>query len=296
MRKNSLSLAKAKILIRSLVEKLLELFLHGKSLVEERHRLVTQLKSFDDANPDYCEIYDDQRERNKMNFRYLILLLSFLVDFFLLNTAVAVLCAEYGWPSILKFIVPVVLILLEVGISYFAVLQARSEEYMSYIGRNLQYLVLPILVGFSLLAIFFSAQAYSEELDEVSLLGYLTFTVVIQTILLISSIMLHLWLIRNSEDIAEAIAYARFRIKRGRITGAIEKIDKENTSINIPLLTRLTHEYVRRTDTFKSNYPDNDENFSRAMPQDLIDGMNRVMGKRIIGGSDDNWNNPQKTG
>lgn len=295
MKKNSLTLAKAKLLIRRLVQKLLDLFLHGKTLVEKRHRLVTQLKSFEAANPDYCEIYDDQRERNKMNFRYLMLILSFLVDFFLLNTAVSVLCAEFGWPAILKFVVPVALILLEVGVSYFSALQARSEEYVSRIGRNLQYLVLPILVGFSLFVIFFSAQSYSEELDEVSLLGYLTVTVIIQSILLISSIMLHLWLIRNSEDIVEAIAYAIYRIKRKRITDAIEKIDKENTSVNIPLLTRLTHEFVRRTDTFKRTYPDDDEDFSIAMPQDLIDGMNKVMGKRVVGISEDNWNNPRKT-
>jgi hypothetical protein len=275
--------SKSRLVIQSLVKELLDLFLLFKSRNDELIRLRSQLKTLDANNPEYFEILHDRRENNKMNFRFVILILSFLVDFFLLNTALEILCFQFGWPKFLKFVVPVVLIILEIGISYFSALQSRDEGSSTKLWKKLQYLILPMLVGFSLLAIFYNAQGYNEEIDGISFISFMAFDVIIQAILLISSIMLHLWLIRNSEEIAEAIAYVRYRLARAKIVRAIEQIEKSNTSKYMPAFTRLTHEYVRKTGEFIKNYPEEYSDFSTAIPQELILGMNQVMGKRSVG-------------
>ncbi|MEP6647359.1 MAG: hypothetical protein ABJC12_09715 [Saprospiraceae bacterium] len=282
MKKERLAPSKAKLVIQILIKDLLNLFLFFKSRNDELMRLRIKLNTLDENNPDYIEIFYDRRENNKMSFRFVILILSFLVDFFLLNTALDILCYQFGWPNILKFVVPVVLIILEIGISYFSALQARDEEKVSHLGKNLQYLILPMLMGFSLLAIFYNAQSFIEGIDGMSFASFVTFNGIIQIILLISSIMLHLWLIRNSEEIAEAIAYVRYKMARNVIVDAIEKIERSNSAKYMPHFTRLTHEYVRKTDDFKRKFPEEHFNFPSTMPQELVDGMNKVMGRRII--------------
>jgi hypothetical protein len=282
MKSERLDATKAIRAIQNLVNDLLNLFLFCKSKNDELGKLRVKLDDIDKNNPEYYEILHDRRENTKMNFRFIVLLLSFFVDFFLLHEALIILCNQFGWCSFLKFIVPIILIIIEIAISYFSILNSRDEARSSHLGRNLQYFVLPILVGFSLLAIFYHIQSYNVEIDAVSLLSFMSFHIIIQIVLLISSIMLHLWLIKHAEDIAETIAYIRYKYERGRIVSEIERIENVNTLRHYPQFTKLTHKYVKDTDAFDRKFPDMNMNFALAMPQDLIDGINNVMGRIVI--------------
>jgi hypothetical protein len=294
MKPERLDVSKARLFIQSLIKDLIDFYLRLKAHTGELLKLRMKLKTIDESNPEYYEILHDQRENNRMNFRFAIFILSNFVDFLLLNMALDILCDQFGLPKALKYVVPITLIILEIAISYFSTLLSRDEDKPSRLGRNLQYFVLPLLAGFSLLAIIYNAQSYNQEIDGMSLLAFMTFNTVIQLILLISSVMLHLWLIRNSEDLAEAISYMRYKVKRNKVVKAIDKIEKSNSTILMPQFTRLTHEYIRKTETFKRKYPDENIDFTITMPQELIDGINKIMGKKVIKSKDemvDNFTN-----
>jgi hypothetical protein len=281
MKNESLSATKAKRILQNLVNELLNLFLLFKARIDELLKLRDKSKQLDENNTEYYEFLHDMRENTKMNLKFILIIFSFLVDFFLLYGALEILCNQFGWPQLLKFLIPVILIVLEIFISYFSILQSRDEENPS-LGKNLQYFVLPILIGFSLLAIFYQIQSYNEAVDGMSLISYMSFSLIIQIVLLIASIMLHLWLIKYAEEITEAIAYWQYKVKRAIITHKIESIERMNASKYLPLFTKLAHKYVKDIDTFKRNYPDVYLNFSKAMPQELIDAINRIMGKTVI--------------
>lgn len=274
--------------IQNLVNDLLNLFLYCKSRKDEVAKLKSNVDELDEMNPEYHEILKDSRENTRMNFRFIILILSFFIDFFLLYEALLILCDQFGWPRILKYLIPAILIVLEVSISYFSIVQSRDEERSSRLSRKLQYFVLPILVGFSALAVFYHIESYNPEIDGISLIGFLTFRLLIQIVLLISSLMLHLWLIKNAEEMAEALAYLRYKSARRNLTSRINHIEDSNTSEYYPRFTKLSHKYVNDTGAFKRRFPDMNMDFASAMPQELIDGINTVMGRIIIGATNTN--------
>lgn len=275
---------KAIIIIQKLIKELLKVFLFCKSKIQELSKLRNDLETLDKDNPEYREILKNQRENTKMIMLLVVLILSFFVDFLLLQEALIILCDQFGWSAYIKFIIPIFLIILEVAISYFAILESRNEDEdnQSTIGRNLQYLLIPILVGFSLISLFYHLQSYNSEIDGASLLTYMSFNVIIQIGLLITSIMLHIWLIRNSEEIAEAISYFRYHSKRKKLSAEIDKLEKSNSEIHYPLFTTLAKKFVKKVDDFERRFPEMKMNFTKSMPQELIDGINQIMGRKVI--------------
>lgn len=273
--------------IQNLVKDLLNLFLFCKSRKEEVAKLKESMDELDKSNPEYNEILLDNRENIRMNFRLIILILSFFIDFFLLYEALIILCDQFGWSEVWKFLIPAILIILEVAVSYFSILYSRDADKPSRISRKLQYFILPVLVGFSILAVYFHFQGYNPDIDG-SLFGFLTFRITIQLIMLVSSIMLHLWLILNAEDMAEALAYLRYRNARKKINSIIINIEESNTARYYPEFTRLTHRFVRDKNIFVTSYPEMQFDFAASMPQELIDGINTVMGRVVIGNTSPN--------
>ncbi|MBK6484083.1 MAG: hypothetical protein IPG01_13365 [Chitinophagaceae bacterium] len=265
-----------------LVEKLLNLFTMCKSLNEEIAALKEKLSVLDQTNPDFFEILEDRRESTKMSWRFIIIFLSMCIDFFLLYNGMTILCHQFGWPVILKILIPAFLIVTEIGISYFSIIQNRSGEGSSWIIRNLQYFVLVILVALTFLVILYSAQEYSETVDGVSFLTFFTGTVIIQISLLVASLMLHLWLIRNGEAIAEIFAYMRYRIDRRKLAGRIDQVERENRDKNLPDFTKDTHSLVQKIEAFRRDFPMIKIDFERTIPADLIRAINRVMGKAFL--------------
>lgn len=278
--KHSTSTAEQTII--RLIEALLHLFTVCKSRNEEITKLKADRDSLDENNPDFHEIVEDRRENNKMNWRIVIMCLSICVDFFLLYNAMTILCEQFGLPGFLKIIVPAFLIIVEVGVSYFSAIQQRSGEPSSWLSRNLQYFVLLILIGFSVLVIMYSIQGYNAALDGMSFQSFLTGTIVLQVALLISSIMLHIWLIKNAEAIAETFAYFRYKSDRKKLTQKIDRMEKENSKKYLPDFTKRTHNLIQNIESFKRSHPDANPNFERAMPADLMRGMNQVMGKQVF--------------
>lgn len=276
------SVTAAEQAIHRLIEGLLNLFTICKARNEELAKLKEQVQQLDDNNPDFHEMLEDRRENNKMTWRLIIIALSIAVDFFLLYHAMTILCEQFGLPGFLKFAVPAFLIIVEIGVSYFSFIQQRSGERGSWLSRNLQYFVLFILVGLSVLVIVYSIQGYNAAIDGISFSSFLTGTIVLQVALLISSVMLHIWLIKNSEAIAETFAYLQYKSDRKKLTNKIEKLEKENRKKYHPEFTKRTHHLVQNVESFKRHNPEANACFENTMPSELIRGINAVMGRNYF--------------
>ena len=211
-----------------MIEALVHLFTKGKINNEELKKIRTQLLTLDENNPDYAEVNGNHRENMKLYWRLLIMVLSIGVDFLLSFQAMAIICDQFNLPRVLKFFTPMFLIIVEIGISYFQAIARRDGEHGPWIVRNAQYLVLLIMGGFTILVIIFSIQSYNEAIDGMNLLSFIIGTLLWQIALFVAAIMLHVWLIRNAEAIAETFAHFSYKMNRNKLTRKIRKLEEFN--------------------------------------------------------------------
>jgi len=278
--KHAISIAEKAI--HRLIEYLLEIFLVCKSTNEAIQTLKEQRQALDDNNPEYAADREDKRESMKMSWRLVIIILSIGVDFLLSIQAISILTDKFDLPSILKWVVPTFLIVTEIGISYFQILHQRDGGKGSWVVRNVQYFVLVILAAFSILVIVFTAQTYDASIDNISFIAFITGTIALQIALLVGSIMLHLWLIRNAEAVAEASAYFHYIIARRKLTKKIEKLEHKNKTANLPAFTKDTYKLVQAVEFFKTRFPYATANFEKTIPIELIRAINIIMGRNVF--------------
>jgi glucan phosphoethanolaminetransferase (alkaline phosphatase superfamily) len=263
--------------IERMIEKLLRLFLLIKVNIEKLKELGIKLTSLDGSNPEYFAMLNDRRENNKMFLYIFVTFLSVFIDFFLLFNALTILCTEFNLPGFIKIVIPIFLVIVEIGVSYFSILKQRSGEDSSLITKYLQYFVIGILIAFSCLIVSYSVRGYNPQFDGKSFMNFLLSSAIVQIILLIPSIMLHIWIIKNAEDITEAISYYLYKIHRSRLIGEIEKLEAANKDYWRQFV-ELSHKYAQLKDAFRQKHPGVDAGFERTMPKDLAKAINMAMG------------------
>lgn len=265
--------------LRQLAETLVKLFERCKSRIIELSKSKEQTEQLDSQNPDYVQIYNDRRERNKMNWLVAVVPMCFGVDYLLSLQPLSILADEWGLSPILKILVPIFLIGSEIIISYFQIQRQRNGEAGPWLVRNTQYFVILLLVALSAIVVVYSVQAYSKDTNIVDFLYFIIGIIIFQTVLLLVSIMLHLWLIRHSENIAEAFAFLGYKNEKTKLSNKIKKIEGENSKIYLPEFATRVHSFIRNNETFKRQYPDIEINFSETLPIDLILAINKIMGR-----------------
>jgi len=227
-------------------------------------------------------IREDTRESNKKALRVIVMFLSVAIDFFLLYDAITILCERSNWPNYLKYLIPGFLILLEVLVSYFALIRQRDGESDKWIGRNSKYLVLLVIVPLSVLAMVYSIQAYDALVDKVSYTAFITGVLAGQLVFLIPSILLHVWLIIHAEDIAETLAFYTYIFKRNVVVAKIKKMEDINRDKFIPEFTKTCQNLVLKINRFENEYPETPGDFEKIMTVDLIIAINQIMGKPVL--------------
>jgi len=272
----------AEMTIHRLIESLFHLFTLGKATSEELNKLTEKLRLLDTGNSDYAGINGDKRENIKIWWRMLIIVLSIGVDFLLTYQAIAILNTWFNFPRILQFLVPVFLIVVELGISYFQILNQRNGEHSSWFVRKAPYLVIIILLGLTILVIVYSVQSYNVSTDKMSFGAFVISTLLFQIILFIASLLLHIWLIKNSEDIVEAFAHLHYKIVRYGIINKISQLDTQIKKNHMQRFSVDTHTLIQKIEFFRRDYPNRSVDFSKTMPADLISAVNLVMGKRVF--------------
>jgi hypothetical protein len=279
MRNNSHAERIEHTIICRLIDYLLSLFMRGKLLVDKIKKLQEKKVAIDNANQDYALIKEDHRESNKMFLFIIIAVLSVLLDFILIANPVAFIAKNFHLPYILIFVIPAVLVILEIGIAYTSILHHRTDEPRSWIGRNLQYFVIGLLIAMSVLLLIYFAQGYEKTTDG-AFIPFLLGHMFIQIILLIPAIMIHLWVVRHSEDIAEAVAFLRYLLQQKKVQNKINKYEKEYQEHLLPKYIKGTRTFVYKKERYEANYGDG--GFEKMVPRDLAESINKIMGRMIF--------------
>ncbi len=267
--------------IRKFIEKMLELLMKCRDRDEKIKKIQGQLKLLDEKNPDLYDLLGNTRENIKMYLCVIIWFLCILIDYFLLFNGLTLLTNRTNLILLLKVLVPIALVSTEVAISYFAILKQNSGERVSWLYKNLQYFVIGILIAISVVVIFFTGRGYNPQFDGNSYWSYVIGSVFTQVVLLIPAIMLHLWIIKNAEEIADAIAYFKYRYDRRKIVSEIELLEKVQRK-DQKLFVQWVHSLVQQMDSYRRKHPNVPCNFGQNIPLILSKVINAAMGRRIF--------------
>ncbi len=277
-------------LVFAAIESLFNTFLRGKELVSVHP--TNAIQELDSNNPDYVDILNDQQEQIKIWCWLIVILLAGCVDYLLFSAAISIICVQFQLPLILKWIVPFFLIALEVIVSYVCIINERSGEWKGWFSKLVKYFVFGILIGLAIVACLNALLGYRESLDG-SFIPFSIVTILYQTLLLIASILLHLWIIHSAERIVMAIGYFRFKMIRDAL------VRKESRTIND---ARTCHSrFVKDAastckviEKFHNRHSQVEVDFTIGMPEDFIIAVNKVMGREVLASNRGN-NNPPKT-
>lgn len=280
--KTSYKTSVAENALHRMIESLYRLFIVCKHTSQAISKKQETLQQLEQANQDYVEILNDHREKMKQYWSIILMILACAIDSIIAGQAMAILCELFGFPQILKYLVPAILVTVEIGISYLQALKLREGTRLSWIMRAIPYLVLFILVGFSILTITYNIQSYSPQFDGANRTVFIITTCIIQGMLLVASILMHLWLIVHSEDLAESINFFLFKRKHEKLSKDIVKMEAKNKNENIKRFTRDSQRFVQEYDRFHREQPQSGIDFTRTMPNELVKAVNMVMGKPVL--------------
>jgi hypothetical protein len=248
----------------------------------ELQRHSDHLQQLQSKNGDFAGQLHDRRETMNMWWRIGLCILSIFIDFMLCYESMQILCSKFGWPSELKYVVPIFLILTEIGIAHFQAIHKRNGVHAGWLASNVQYLVLAILVALAILTIVYSISAYNPAIDNMSFLSYCVGVILFQGILLIASIMLHVWLIKNAEEIADAIAFLSYKMQQGSTARKCNELNKSIATADKSEFVSKSQQLVQKVKEYERMFTENPVDFSTTMPTRLIEAVNSVMGKEVF--------------
>lgn len=262
------------------ITKLVELIARGQMLQNNLLKKKEHLELHDRNNEKFAMIIEDVQESFKMTMRAILLILSFIIDFALLFDALSLLDSTIS--PIARVVIPLGLVFVEVIISYFTILQKSEDDNQSKLLAVLPYFVLFILVGLSISSIVYSVQNYNEQIDGMAFSWFLLSVVVKQGVLLIGSLLLHIFLIRHSAKITEAGAFFRYRKFRKSIVKDIDRFEAMIQNNVTPEMKMRVQAFAQEVEMFKRKYPHSNIQFEKMMSEELINMINIIMGKKIF--------------
>lgn len=272
---------KAESSIQRLIDELIDIFSSGKRQMELLAILKGELHDLDEQNPDFANLRLDFTHRGRIFWIIIILLIGWGFDYMLLYTAITILISITALPKYLQYLVPPLFILLEIGVSYLS--RYRKFDTFKQVKRYkwLPYFMLFILIGMSAMVITYALNNYDKAVDGDSMWSYALGTMTSQMFFLIGSIIFHVFIIRNSEEIAEMIAFLLFVLKRASLVRAIAAAElKMQNNVNAFLLeTRAVAEQIK---DFVRDFPRAGTVFADSIPGDLQKAMDVVMGRKVF--------------
>ena len=290
MAKLKQSVEREMALVFKAIENLFGTFLRGKELVNIYP--TNAIQELDSNHPDYVDILNDHQEQIKVWCWLIVILLAGCVDYLLFSAAISIICIQFQLPHLLKWIVPFFLIALEVIVSYICIINERSGEWKGWFSKLVKYFVFGILIGFTIVACLNSLIGYRESLDG-SFIPFSIVTILYQSLLLIASILLHLWIIHSAERIVVAIGYFRFKMIRDALVRKEATIIKNAKACHSQFVKDVAST-CKAIDKFYTRHSDVHVNFTIGMPEDFIAAVNRVMGREVLSSNRGNDNNPPK--
>ncbi len=278
MKKKNYAQKKAEQFIQAALNMLVRLY--QKCLLFKEYAQLSEARfiEFVTGNSEFEEMRLDARETGRMFALIILVILTAIIDYVLTYQAFDILCSTVGLHEVMKVIGPVILVLLEIFISYsmFTAMYRRGSAYgMSWFDRVLPYSVILIIIGLSLGVILYSM------LNLADLPGYSMWTIIIQIVLLIASILLHICIIKNAVDIGEMFTFQQYRLKRN-VLSARKQRDQKRLNKEKGRFLAQTRGTVRNIYEFQGEFPNSSVDFTISLPTEVVNAIVVIMGKDVF--------------
>ncbi len=271
-------------IIQYIEDRITPFFLSRRDLPERISKLNDKKSKLDTANPAFASMRQNLREYIRILIFIVTPCLCIFIDYLILLNGLNILCEKYSIGNFAKYASPVALVVVEIGLGYLAVVEQRNSIHRSWIGKALRYCIIGFLIAFSLLVIVYSSESYNPQFDGASKDSYLFGVAFVQIALLIPSTMLHIWVIRNSEGIAESIAYLIYESKWKKITRELKRMETRKRKDTVEFI-KMVQRLIKAIEAFKNRYPEANADFNQLIPYDLAQAINRVMGWEVFKGN-----------
>ncbi len=260
-----------------ITDRLMILQARRKQSSEEVVSKTKLLQKFENSNVEYTEQLTDRREVMLAYWRILLIVLAGLIDFIISINAMTLITERFSLNTNWKYVVPFLLVLIETGIAYTCSIKQREGKSQQWVTQKLPYAVLILLIGFTVLVILFELNAYNPETDGLNFFVFAITTIAVQLTLLSASVLMHIWIIQHSDDIAESISFLKFRFDHSSMRRAIDEQQKNNPQLEARFVSE-TQAFVRDFQSFKRYYPDDAHELLQTIPVALKIDMEHVMG------------------
>jgi hypothetical protein len=268
--------------ITKMIAKASDLYMRGNVQKQAGAKHTEKLIMLDKSNEEFKKLLGDFRENLRMFLLIVSALGTIVIDYLLLYNVMTILCEQSHLHWLFKIMVPAMLIVMEITISYFSIVRQWNEEPDTWIDRSLKYFVIVLLIVLSAVVILYDVRGYTPETDGSSFLSFIIDSCVTQILLLIASVIMHLWIVKDAEGIATSIAFFSYRAKRQRVVNKIADMEAAVQDTYGPALVQIVYRLVKAMEDFKRNYPGADVHFEKLIPLDLQLVINAIMGRAVL--------------
>jgi hypothetical protein len=280
--KESYETKKARSIIHRMIEKVIDLFAACRRTNDELETMKEAQRLLHKVNSDYAIAVEDKRQY--WNAVLLIVLVIFVIpcDAIITYQAMSIAVEVFGIPSICKHIAPVILVGIEILISYFQILNRRAQQEDSILIRFLEYIVILILIALSILTVMYSIASYTPAMDALGHSAFIVGTIAMQIALLIASLCLHIFLIKNAERITDGIIFLQYCKNHLRVARYVTELEWSQRHKNFPAFTKHSQQLILHLFEFNAKYPDQPIDVLILIPHDVLRAMNVAMGRNIF--------------
>jgi hypothetical protein len=250
-------------------------------LTKKRNEYQLALVEFDAKHTSFNEERENAEMLADRIFAIAKVVIVLILDYLLLKNTILIFGDRNGWPAWWTYAIPTIFIVAEFVVCFRIWKRVTERHEATWFDSFCQYLIIVILLGATVYSIVYDIGGYIPEVDAVSFTTYLTGSVVMQSCIFIFSAILHIVLIQNVPKIAEALMYFLYSAKRGILNDKINRTDRKLARVNASF-DKKSNLLILEIYEFDRNYPREKDVFITVLEQDIIDEINKRMGKKVL--------------
>ncbi len=231
------------------------------------------LQQFDKHNPEFREMCFDVMEGLRSGMYIFAIVLAIPLDYLTTRYGLELISSDTIAPLVKK-VVPSFLVIFEIMMSYFTASSSESLKYGAFMNKVHKYL--PYFIIVFLWAISAIGAIYAVGVPDWEKI------VARQGLLAIACTIMHLWIVRHSEDMVSTFGLLVYKFRRSSY--------KSTVSHEARVFEKSMYDYTdsvpkvaEKIDAFREKYPDDDTDFTSGIPTEQINAINKIMGRDVFG-------------
>ncbi|MEZ5016046.1 MAG: hypothetical protein R2800_03280 [Flavipsychrobacter sp.] len=282
---------KEKYLITKQIERLVEVCSRCIKNKQNVEKFKEKISSVSKANPD---LEAKRQDSNSIitYFGYLFAVTGAVtVDIFLLKTALMLICLRLALPLFFTYILPPILVTIELTISYIVNRRIRSREGGSSFEKSTPYLVLLVIIG--LVTVGIRHKVVTDiAYDEAEPLFQAIFDYALSDVVFfIFSLVAHLIIILYADSIMTAFSFFRHKFLINEWNRKIERLNNYYIKQLTPSFAKEILEYLHIKKEFVLKFPNKSIDYDDYIPEDVKRLACDVLGRSAFELSQNNKEN-----